>query len=258
MAVWAGCLSGRLCAQWTSTTCSGNPCIYYNSGIVGIGTASPVYFLDVENKGTVATGNHDIGWVGRASYTESGLVVGYHANGSHEDYPILRAGGYTASGLALAGDSNNQAEIFIQSGGNVGIGTTSPQHLLHVAGIIGAEEVIVSSTGADYVFLPGYRLMPLAEVGEYIRKNRHLPGIPSAREAQKTGMSLGDMQGKLLAKVEELTLHMIRAEERSQRLEAENRELRDRVVRLESHGAAAGATSDRPGGETAQRPGSPK
>jgi hypothetical protein len=56
-----------------------------------------------------------------------------------------------------------------QSGGNVGIGTTSPVHPRHVAGVIGAEEVIVSSTGADYVFHPDYRLAPLTEVARYIQ-----------------------------------------------------------------------------------------
>jgi regulator of replication initiation timing len=49
------------------------------------------------------------------------------------------------------------------------------------------------------------------------------------------------MQSKLLAKVEELTLHMIQAEERNNRLEEQNRELRDRIGRLEK-GAAASAT----------------
>ena len=42
------------------------------------------------------------------------------------------------------------------------------------------------------------------------------------------------MQAKLLAKIEELTLHMIAAEERSEGLERESREVRERVGRLES------------------------
>jgi len=96
--------------------------------------------------------------------------------------------------------------------------------MLHVAGTIGAEEVIVSSTGADYVFEPGYRLMPLTEVAAYIKQNHHLPNIPSAQEVQDKGAGLGDMQAKLLAKVEELTLHMIR-------LEKENEELRQTMRR---------------------------
>jgi hypothetical protein len=97
---------------------------------------------------------------------------------------------------------------------------------LHVAGTIGAQEVIVSSTGADYVFESGYRLAPLGEVADYIRANHHLPKVPSAKEAEAKGVSLGEMQTKLLAKIEELTLHMIAAEK-------ENGELRERIARLE-------------------------
>jgi len=49
---------------------------------------------------------------------------------------------------------------------------------------------------------------------------------------------LGDMQAKLLAKVEELTLHMIQAEERNDRLEQRNRELQERIAKLEGTSAA--------------------
>jgi hypothetical protein len=114
-------------------------------------------------------------------------------------------------------------------GGNVGIGTTNPQHLLHVAGTIGAEEVIVSATGADYVFQPDYHLAHLTDVSTYIQENHHLPEIPSAAEMQKEGVSLGELQVKLLVKVEELTLHMIQAEERSDRLQAENKDLQKQI-----------------------------
>jgi hypothetical protein len=236
LVLMASCLHSRVWAQWNS--CTGGIC--YTGGDVGIGTTGPLYFLDVESKGSVASGMHDIGWIGRTSTSESALIVSYHANGTLADYPIVRSGGYSAAGLALSGDSSHSAELFIQSGGNVGIGTTSPQHSLHVAGVIGAEEVIVSSTGADYVFQPGYRLKPLAEVAKYIKQNGHLPGVPSAQEVQDKGVGLGDMQTKLLAKVEELTLHMIQAEARSQKIETENRELRERVARLESQVAATG------------------
>jgi hypothetical protein len=130
------------------------------------------------------------------------------------------------------------------SAGNVGIGTTTPVHPLQVAGIIGAEEVIVSSTGADYVFRPDYRLSDLSEVASYIKQNHHLPGIPSAQEVQEKGVSLGDMQTKLLAKVEELTLHMIQADEHNKRLEEQNRELQERIARLETRVADGGVQQD--------------
>jgi hypothetical protein len=140
------------------------------------------------------------------------------------------------------GNSASFSETLTVRGGNVGIGTTSPQHLLHVTGTIGAEQVIVSATGADYVFDPGYHLAPLREVAAYVNANHHLPGIPAAEEMKREGVSLGDMQTKLLAKVEDLTLHMIAADERNTRLEEQNRELIEhdrefqaRIAALEHH-----------------------
>ncbi len=121
--------------------------------------------------------------------------------------------------------------------GNVGIGTTNPGSFkLAVEGTIGARDVMVTNTNPwpDYVFRPGYRLRPLSEVSAYIQKHRHLPDIPTETEAKEKGVSLGDMQAKLLAKVEELTLHMIREHERNNRLEAQNRELRQQIHEVQS------------------------
>ena len=75
------------------------------------------------------------------------------------------------------------------------------------------------------MFRPGYRLRPLSEVSEYIKANGHLPDIPTEAEVKEKGVSLGDMQGKLLAKVEELTLHMIQQDQ-------ENREARENLTRV--------------------------
>jgi DNA-binding transcriptional MerR regulator len=103
-----------------------------------------------------------------------------------------------------------------------------------VNGNIGTQDIIVTNTGwSDYVFQPGYRLRPLSEVKAYIQANHHLPDIPSEAEVKEKGVSVGEMQSKLLAKVEELTLHMIQADERNTRLEQQNQELRDRLARLE-------------------------
>jgi len=115
----------------------------------------------------------------------------------------------------------------INNSGNVGIGTTNPQYLLTVNGAIGTNQVVVTSLPlSDYVFDSGYRLAPLSEVSAFIQANHHLPDIPSDAEAREKGVDVGGLEAKLLAKIEELTLHLIRQEK-------ENRELRDRVGRLE-------------------------
>jgi hypothetical protein len=86
------------------------------------------------------------------------------------------------------------------------------------------------------VFDREYKLQPLSEVAAYINENRHLPRIPSAGEMREKGMSVGGMQAKLLAKIGELTLHIIQAEEKSNHLERENRDLPERLDRLEARG----------------------
>jgi hypothetical protein len=191
---------------------------YFNGGNFGIGTATPPTNLSVAPSGT-----------------GSGLGVGWNRSGDGEtnlyNYGQGGPGGFTFynySGNAGSWPSGSPTALMtLLSNGAVGIGTQSPAHLLHVAGTIGAEEVIISSTGADYVFDPGYRLAPLTEVSDYIEANHHLPEIPSAAEGVAKGVSLGEMQSKLLAKIEELTLHMIQTEK-------ENRELRECIGRLET------------------------
>jgi hypothetical protein len=200
---------------------------------VGIGTTTPAYPLEAVGAGygpgfdVIPNGTYgnraSIGF-GVNSGVTTGWIIGqdYAANGSKDLYWYDI---WTSSvPLYISGNSATP--------GYVGIGTTSPQHLLGVAGTIGAEEVIVLSNGADYVFDPGYKLKPLSEISEYIKENHHLPEIPPANEVQERGVGLGEMQTKLLAKIEELTLHMIQAEE-------ENRKLRERVERLEAEGGRA-------------------
>ena len=92
----------------------------------------------------------------------------------------------------------------------VGIGTNTPQTELAVSGVITCKEVVVTLSGfPDYVFRPGYELMPLREVAHYIDANGHLPNVPSECEVEEHGVGLGDLNKILLEKVEELTLHMI-------------------------------------------------
>jgi hypothetical protein len=109
--------------------------------------------------------------------------------------------------------------------GNVGIGTTSPgSYLLAVEGTMGARKIQVKQTSwADFVFKPDYQLPTLQELENYINTNQHLPGIPSEAEVQKNGIDVGEMNKKLLQKVEELTLYLIRQQKEIDQLKLNNK-----------------------------------
>jgi len=66
------------------------------------------------------------------------------------------------------------------------------------------------------------------------RTDKHLPGIPSADEVKKNGVSIGDMQAKLLQKVEELTLHVIEQNRKLENLKTENETLKKQMAGLQS------------------------
>ena len=122
------------------------------------------------------------------------------------------------------------SRLYIAPNGNVGINTTDPANALSVNGTVQAKEVLVNTNWSDYVFAPDYHLRSLKDTAAYIEQNHHLPDIPSAAEVKQKGVGVGEMESKLLAKIEELTLHMIQAEQR-------NQELQERIARLEA-GAA--------------------
>jgi len=67
-----------------------------------------------------------------------------------------------------------------------------------------------------------------------IKADRHLPGIPSADEVKKNGVSIGDMQAKLLQKVEELTLHVTEQNRKLENLKTENETLKKQMAGLQS------------------------
>lgn len=121
----------------------------------------------------------------------------------------------------------NNGYILMNANGQLGIGTQT--HIdnnftkLTVAGRIHAQEVKVTvDAGADFVFDNGYPLPCIVEVENFILANKHLPGIPSAEEMQQNGLDLGEMQIKLLQKIEELTLYVVELNKRINELEFEN------------------------------------
>ena len=205
--------------------------ITFETKALNSGSAAPVERMRIDYNGNVGIGTADptikLSVAGGGGYT--GVQIGTEAGGA-----FLRWSREGRSG------DDNKLNIFdqdggaiiatFQSGGNVGIGTTNPTHKLAVNGTIKAKEVIVETTGwSDYVFADDYALQPLAEVEAHIKANKHLPGIPSAAQVATEGVSVGELQAKLLAKIEELTLHQIAQqkllETQATTLAAQSREL---------------------------------
>lgn len=142
-------------------------------------------------------------------------------------------------------DTNNDVSILniIRSTANVGIGTTDTQGFkLGVNGKIAATEVKVAAYGnwADFVFEDDYNLPTLKEVENHIKDKGHLRGIPSAEEVAENGFFLGEMDAKLLQKIEELTLYTIEQDkkieiqkEKIEKIERQNTMLKSLLNRVE-------------------------
>ncbi len=192
--------------------------VFSNAGNLGIGVATPNEPLEIAGTGRMFLGD------GGGS-ARKGLLIDAVEDGT---YVRLHAYNYgTLSSMNLI--------INPYGGGNVGIGTTNPgSYKLAVLGSIHATSVVVETGWSDYVFDKDYRLAPLSEVEAHIKAEKHLPGIPSAAEVAEKGVSLGDMQSKLLAKVEELTLHLIAQEKTLTAVQSENASLRQRLATLEA------------------------
>lgn len=114
-------------------------------------------------------------------------------------------------------DQANHHSLKVYNTGKVTIGTpkydNDANYRLYVKDGIKTERVkveVASTNGwADYVFKDDYYLLPLNELETFIKKNKHLPEVPSEEEVLKNGIELKEMNILLLKKIEELTLYTI-------------------------------------------------
>jgi hypothetical protein len=119
-------------------------------------------------------------------------------------------------------------KVSISTGGNVGIGTTNPNNKLDVNGTIHSKEIKVDMNGwSDFVFKKEYNLPTLEEVEKHINEKGHLENIPSEKEVLKNGINLGEMNAKLLQKIEELMLYMIEMKKETVLVKNENQKIKN-------------------------------
>ncbi|AXT62448.1 hypothetical protein D1816_19460 [Aquimarina sp. AD10] len=104
---------------------------------------------------------------------------------------------------------------------------------LGIRGKLTSSEVEVKVGGwADFVFNDDYQLPSLEEVENHIQKKGHLANIPSEIEVIRNGINLGEMDTKLLQKIEELTLYTIQQNKELKELKSIIKNLQSKVQDL--------------------------
>ncbi len=112
-------------------------------------------------------------------------------------------------------NTTSGGNIYMNPNGQVAIGVSvaaASGYKLTVSGKVLCEELKVklrSSGWPDYVFGKDYNLPSLMEVEKFIQQYKHLPNIPTAAEVEENGIEVGDMQKRMMEKIEQLTLYVI-------------------------------------------------
>lgn len=194
------------------------------SGKLGVGTATPSTQLEVNGtmKLTSTYGNLTVSSTDANYMRFNTSLPAFHFNKPLcLQNSVVRS---TARALMFYTNTNTLCATMLDN--RVGIGNSNPRSTLDVNGTIRANEILVETTGADFVFADNYRLRPLSEVEAFISENKHLPEIQSAQEMQENGVSVSKLQTQLLQKIEELTLYLIQQEETIQELRQEVEQLK--------------------------------
>ncbi|MFL9483219.1 hypothetical protein ACI6Q2_10625 [Chitinophagaceae bacterium LWZ2-11] len=216
-----------------------------SGGKIGIGITNPQATLDVIGNIKSTNGKIDNGgyWQGFYSPAPSGT---WAINQSDRAFfgmgGNLYSRGFSANAMGIMNGSTTAEDIFLfnrndgnagflvlKANDNVGIGTASPTEKLSVNGNIRSKKITVTQQNwPDYVFDSSYTLQPLSQVEQFIKDNKHLPDVPSAKEVADKGLDVGDNQAVLLKKIEELTLYMIEMKKENEevRKQLESQELK--------------------------------
>ena len=161
-----------------------------------------------------------------------------------KNFTINRTNGQVGIGVSPSNTSTNKLEVGgnTQLDGKLGVGTAPGSNQLAVQGnaaikgTLFANAITVTasiSPWPDFVFNKKYKSRPLAETESYIRKNGHLPGMPSQKDVSKNGINVGEMQAKMLKTMEEMTLQMIEMKKENSMLAAKNDELAAKIEKIE-------------------------
>ena len=173
----------------------------------------------------VENGSSSARWFFRADYSDNSSYP-YLTNRTPNGKVVIKtgssSGGSENTHFTIEG-GNGTVNAYFENA-KLGIGTTTPDAKLAVNGDVHAKEVKVDLNGwPDFVFNKDYTLPSLEDVATHIKENGHLKDIPSEAEVKANGINLGEMDAKLLQKIEELMLYTIQQQktinEQSEKIE---------------------------------------
>ncbi|HEY6560420.1 MAG TPA: hypothetical protein VI072_24215 [Polyangiaceae bacterium] len=209
-----------------------------DNGFLGIGTSQPKGVLHIArevdatasgngNSGAIRITKSELGGEDRLLIDSNEIMATRYVSGGSAPHPTTATLYLQHDGgpLLINGGLNSAQHIRL-GGGRITIGDANTSFAgvnaeLTVAGTVVAKEVVVTPNGwADDVFERGYVMRSSAELEAFVRKERHLPGIPSEQAVMTEGLSVAEFNTNLLRNVEELTLRVL---EQSKQLDAVKR-----------------------------------
>jgi hypothetical protein len=164
-------------------------------------------------KFNVATGSNNNGlYIYNTGIGNYGLSV-RTTNNTNDAIRVMGSNGSdNVKNFSVKGNGEvNTKDLFVNGTFRVTNSLTENEFSVDNTGKVRAREILVDeNTIPDYVFKEDYKLMPLNEVEQFVTKYHHLPNVKSELEFKEAGgVDLGEMNLKLLEKVEELTLYVI-------------------------------------------------
>jgi len=132
--------------------------------------------------------------------------------------------------MKITDTGNSDGKLFIGTTTTDESNASSYSLLVGGSAIMTELKINLTSAWPDYVFTKDYPLMPISELDQYIQSNGHLPGIPSASQIEaEEGFHVGDIQRRMLEKIEELTLYMIDLKKENESLKTELNALKSKI-----------------------------
>lgn len=175
---------------------------------IGIGTGNPKHQISIYNAApqlcmTDTDVNTGIGGTAAASDTAS----------------ILLDASSTTSPQIKVRDSVGDTIFVIATDGGiiVGSGVTG---LSKGKGTINAKAVYDDNSAlSDFVFEPGYKIIPIDSMRAFYERNKHLPTIPGRAEWESKKPSLGELTNRLYETIEVQARYIAELHERLKKLE---------------------------------------